>query len=445
MDTPSRPGLLHEAGRLVRLAAPMMVAQGGLMTMGVVDTFVIGRVSALEMGAVSLGNTLASVILVLGLGLVMGLEPLVSQAHGAGEGEAARGWFASGIWLALMVSLPLAALLWISTRVLGPAGVSPAIVEVTTLYVYARLPGVPFNVLYGACRSFLTSVERVRPVLVAVLLANAVNVVADVVLVFGLDMGAVGVGLATSASWAIMFGVAAMAGRAAAGQASLRLPRPDPAALWRVAQLGWPIGLQLSVEVGIFALVGVLVARFGAEALSGHHIALTLASLTFMCAVGLAVATTTRVGVHIGRGDPRAARRSGFLGVVMGAAFMGLGGVAFLVMPETLASWFAPGAPGVIRVGAELLRIAAVFSVADGVQVVAAGALRGAGDTRWPFYANTAAHWLLGFPLALYLGFEAGLGVAGFWWALALGLVGVAVTLTLRFAWLSGRGLARVR
>jgi MATE family multidrug resistance protein len=438
-------GWSKEVGRLLRLAAPMMLAQGGLMTMGVVDTWVIGRVSALEMGAVSLGNTLAAVILVLGLGLVMGLEPLVSQAHGAGEGAAAKAWFATGVWLALLASAPLALLLWGATRVLAPAGVAPAIVEVTTLYVYARLPGVPFNVLYGACRSFLSSVERVRPVLVAVVVANVVNLVADVVLVFGLGMGAVGVGLATSAAWAIMFLIAAAAGRAAAGQDTLRLPPPDPAALAQVARLGWPIGLQLSVEVGIFALVGVLVARFGEVALSGHHIALTLASLTFMGAVGLAVATTTRVGSHIGAGDAPAARRSGFLGVGLGAAFMGLGGLTFIVFAEPLAAAFAPGAPEVIRVGAALLRIAAVFSVADGVQVVAAGALRGAGDTRWPFYANAAAHWLIGFPLALYWGFEAGLGVEGFWWALALGLVGVASTLTLRFAWLSRRGLARLR
>ena len=439
---PPRFAWRAEIVRTLRLAAPMMLAQGGLMLMGVVDTVLLGRVSALEMGAVSLGNNVATVVMVLGLGLTMGLEPLVSQAYGAGDRAGARAWYAHGTWLALLASLPLAALFYAATFLFAPFEIEPAIARVTALYILARLPGVPFNLLFGACRSYLTSVERVRPVLVAVVLANALNAGLDALLLFHFDLGAVGVGLATSGCWALMYGLLAYAVRATDGAGAPRLGAPDFGAIRRVVRLGWPIGLQLAVEVGIFALVGFLVARLGPTALAGHHIALTLASLTFMFGVGLAVATTTRVGVYVGAGDGAAARKAGFLAIGLGGAILGVGGVAFLVAPELIAAPFAPHDPEVVIAGAALLRIAAVFSVSDGVQVVAAGALRGAGDTRWPFWVNAGAHWLIGAPLAF--GLAERLGARGLWWALSASLTLVAVTLTARFGWLSRRPLARV-
>lgn len=431
-----------ELSRMLQLAAPMMLAQGGLMMMGVVDTVMLGRVSALEMGAVSLGNNVATVIMVIGLGLSMGLEPLVSQAYGAGDHDRARAWFAHGLWLALVASGPLAGLFYASTFLFAPFGIDAEIAGLTGLYILARLPGVPFNILFGACRSYLTSVERVRPVLVAVVVANLVNAALDAVLLFHFELGAVGVGLATSACWALMFGLLAVAVRASEPAGSVRLGAPDWSAIRRVVTLGWPIGLQLAVEVGIFALVGLLVARLGATALAGHHIALTLASLAFMFGVGLAVATTTRVGMHVGAGDAVAARKTGFLAVGLGGAVLGVAGVFFVVVPETLAALFAPNDPEVVVAGAVLLRIAAVFSVSDGVQVVAAGALRGAGDTRWPFGVNAAAHWLVGAPLMLWLGDV--LGARGLWWALSASLTLVAVILTVRFARLSAGPIRRV-
>lgn len=434
--------LLSEVGRLLRLAAPMMLAQGGLMTMGVVDTLMIGRVSVLHMGAVSLGNTLAGVVMVLGLGLVMGLEPLVSQAHGAGETVRARRWLNQGIWLALLGAVPSIGLLLGLVPLLGPVGISPEIAGVTTVYILARLPGVPFNLLYGACRSYLTSVERVRPVLIAVVIANGLNAALDGVLLFVFDLGAVGVGLATSAGWIAMFLVVGWASREP--KADRRgLGKPVKEDLHRVAHLGWPIGLQLAVEVGIFALVGVLVARFGEVWLAGHHIALTLASLTFMACVGIAVGATTRVGMLIGAGRGQDARRAGFVAITLGGCMMALSGLVFLLVPEWLAGLFAPNDPEVVQAGAALLRIAAVFAICDGIQVVAAGALRGAGDTRWPFYVNAVGHWFIGLPVALALGFSLDLQAEGFWWALSVGLTFVAVVLTLRFSVLSKRPLAR--
>lgn len=432
----------EEARRLLKLAGPMMVAQGGLMTMGLVDTLLVGRVSVLDMGGVSLGNNLCAVVLVLGLGLLMGLEPLISQAHGAGETARTRSLFGQGLWLALLATLPLTLLLGAALLVLEPAGVGEQLRSVTGLYILARLPGVPFNLLYGACRAYLTSVERVRPVLAAVIVANVFNAGADALLLFVYEWGAVGVGIATSASWILMFGLLLWAARDA--EPKRPRERPDLKAMLQISKLGLPIGLQLGVEVGIFALVGVLVARFGEVALAGHHIALTLASLSFMAGVGLAVGATTRVGMHVGAGRSDDARRVGFLAIAMGAIVLGAGAVLFVAVPAELAALFAPNDPDVVAMGASLLRIAAVFAISDGVQVVAAGALRGAGDTRWPFFANAVGHWAIGVPTALWLGFGLEMGAQGFWWALTLGLTLVAIVLTTRFWVLSKRPLARV-
>jgi len=372
----------------------------------------------------------------------MGLEPLVSQAYGAGERRRPRTWLTQGLWLALLRALPALLLLLGIIPILEPAGVSPQIAAVTTTYLLARLPGVPFNLLFGACRSYLTSVERVRPVLFAVVLANVGNAVLDGVLLFVFDLGAVGVGLATSASWIVMFMVVGWASREPK-DSDLGMGRPVKADLLRVAKLGWPIGMQLAVEVGIFAFIGLLVARFGEVALAGHHIALTLASLTFMACVGMAVGATTRVGMHVGAQRSEDARRAGFVAIALGGATMACSGLAFLLVPEWLASQFAPHDPEVVAVGASLLRIAAVFAISDGIQVVAAGALRGAGDTRWPFYVNAVGHWAIGLPIALWLGFSKDMQAEGFWWALSVGLTTVAIVLTLRFAVLSRRPLAR--
>ncbi len=416
------------------------------MTMGLVDSFIVGRVSARDMGAVALGNGVAGVLTVLGVGLAMGIEPLVSQAHGAGETEGARRWLWQGVWLSAIVALPLAITMIAVTRLFAPFGVPHAIDTTTTAYLWARLPGVGFNTIYTACRSYLSSIGRTRPILVAVISANLLNAIADSVLVFSFGLGAVGVGVATSICWMLMSAIALVSVFApeARVRRGFQVVRPHAADLLKVLRLGYPVGLQLAVEVGIFALVSLMIARFGETALAGHQIAITLASATFMCAVGIAVASTARVGHHVGAGRSELARRTGLLAMGMGGAFMALGGVVFILFGEALGRLFAPTDPVAAHYGATLLRIAAVFSISDGIQVVAAGALRGAGDTKWPFYANLLSHWLIGLPLLLLLGHVLGMGPAGYWWGLTAGLSIVAAILSVRFVRLSSRPIARV-
>ena len=433
-----------EVRAILRLGAPMMVAQGGLVAMGVVDTFLIGRVSALEMGAVGLGNAVVSLILVLGIGLAMGIEPLASQAFGANKPARAHHWLWQGTWISVAAGVPLGLVIVGIGFLLEPFGIEPAIAERTRLYLFARLPGLVANTAYAAHRSYLTSIHVTRPVLIAVIGANVLNVILDWVLLFELGLGAFGIGLATSACWLAMLAVVFRAVGSAKPEGAPAFVRPEAAGMRRVVALGLPIGLQLAVEVGVFALVSLLIGRMGAAPLAGHQIALTLASFSFMAAVGISVAATARVGFHIGSGRSDLARRTGVLSVVIGSGFMGICGLAFIFLGTPIARLFAPSDPEVVVVGARLLFIAGIFAVADGVQAVASGALRGAGDTKWPFLANLAAHWGIGFPLALYLGYVREGGPEGLWWGLTGGLVAVALGLFFRFVWLTGRAVARV-
>jgi MATE family multidrug resistance protein len=200
----------------------------------------------------------------------------------------------------------------------------------------------------------------------------------------------------------------------------------------KLVRVGVPMGLQLLTEAGVFSLVGLLVGRLGPKSSSAHAIALGLASYTFMGALGISSATAVRVGRAIGAQDEGGPRRAGLVGLGLVAVYMGACATGFFVFARPLAGIFTHDA-AVLDIAAPLIRIAAAFQMADGIQGVAGGALRGAADTRFASWANVACHWGVGLPLALLLGFTLGHGVEGLWWGLFSGLMVVAVVLTTRF------------
>jgi MATE family multidrug resistance protein len=216
------------------------------------------------------------------------------------------------------------------------------------------------------------------------------------------------------------------------------------APLLRTARLGLPIGLQNSVEYATFASISVFAGWFGADALSGHQVAINLASLMFMVPLGVGSAAAVLVGRAIGAADLAHARRVAASALLVGAAYMIVSAVALLAIPGVFARAYT-SVPGVVAVAVSLIPIAGLFQVFDGLQVVAAGVLRGAGDTRAPLVANVIGFWLMGMPVSLWLGFRTGLGVVGLWWGFVAGLAAVAVFLVLRVGGLLSRPVERVR
>jgi MATE family multidrug resistance protein len=286
--------------------------------------------------------------------------------------------------------------------------------------------------------------------------ANLVNVPLDVLLVFGGaglpawtgPLGAVpafgGAGAAISNSLCLVLQAAILAtaiGRVPAAPLDATARRQDAGELRRAARVGLPTGLHMVAEVAFFSLAGFLAARLGAVAMAAHQLALSVASLTFTVALGVGNAGSVRVGHYVGAGDRLGARRAGLTAFGAAAGFMSLCGVAFLLFPHAIARLLTDD-PAVVAVAAPLFRIAALFQVADGVQAVGAGVLRGAGETRFTFLANLAGHWGLGLPSVLLFVFGLGLGVAGLWWGFVAGLFAVAGALLWRFLRVSSRRIA---
>ena len=448
--------LRAEIAGLARLALPLGVASTGQALMGLVDTAVCGRAGAAVLGGTGLGNAIFIAAAVFGTGLMMGLDPLVAQAFGAGDPRTARRWLWQGTWLALCVGAALAVPVALAPLALRPLGIDADVANQASRFLWVRAPSLPAALVFVVGRSYLQGLGLTRAVVVSTVVANVVNLLADLLFVFGgaslpawtgplravPPMGSAGSALATAVVTVIQMLVIAAAVRALPAPGGVSgLRRPVARDVARAARVGLPVGLHMGAEVGVFALVGVLAARLGPDPLAAHQIAIALASVSFTVAVGIGQAGAVRVGWAVGAGDTPAARRSGLVALGSGAAWMALSGVLLLLFPRTLARLMTDQA-AVIATTTPLLLVAAVFQVSDGVQAVGAGVLRGAGDTRFTFLANMVGHWAIGLPAALALGVLRGGGVTGLWWGLCLGLSAVAAALLLRFLRLSSRPIA---
>jgi MATE family multidrug resistance protein len=446
----------REVLALARLAAPLAAASAGQSLMGLADAAVVGRAGPEALAGTGLGNSLFFSLAAFGIGVMLGLDPLTAQALGAGDRARARRLVWQGFWMALAYGLALTVPMALLPLAAAPLGIDAGTAREGTRYVLARLPGVPALLFFFAARSYLQSLGLTRPLLLAVVGANVVNLGLDLLFVFGGGalparlgplraipaMGAMGAGLATTAvSWL-------QAAALAWAIALVPAPRPsrgDRSPSWReiaiATRVGVPVGLHMGAEVGVFALVGLLAGRLGTEQLAAHQIAIALASFTFTAAVGIGQAGSVRVGWAVGAGDTGGARRAGLTAFGAGAGFMACAALAFVLFPGPLARAMSDDG-GVVATAAPLLVVAAFFQISDATQAVGAGVLRGAGDTRFTFAANMVGHWLVGLPVAVALGFVLGLGVTGLWWGLCVGLSAVAAALLARFLWISSREIA---
>lgn len=442
--TEAPPSLGGELKGLWRLALPLALAQMGQALMGLVDTAVLGRLSAEAQAAAGLGNSLTFTLSYFGMGVMLALDPLVAQAVGAKQLGRARRWMWQGVWLAAAVSVPIMLGVAVVPFLLEPFGVTRALASGAAAYMWWRVPGVPLLMLFIGTRSYLQGVGRPAATFWAMVLANVANVALDVVLVFGWGpfpaLGVVGAAIATTICTGLQLAVLVFAlGPAPEGTHR----QPERAELKAAAALGLPIGLHFLAESGLFSLSGVLAGRLGAVAVAAHQVVLTTASVTFCVAVGIGSAAATRVGWGVGVKDLPAARRAGMTAFASAVVFMCFASLGFLTFPRLLGGLLSTDA-GVIDVVVSLFLVAAVFQVSDGVQAVGAGALRGVGDTQFTLWANLVGHWLIGLPVAVLLGVKGSLGVVGLWWGLSAGLTAVAVALFARFHWVTrdGRALA---
>jgi MATE family multidrug resistance protein len=426
----------RELRAMVGLAGPVVLAEIGWMSMGIVDTLMVSPLGPQAIGAVGVGSGLFLAIGILGMGILFGLDMLVSQAYGARRLDECHRWLFHGIALAGLLALPLMLTVWTVSRLLGAFGLHPAVQPLVMSYL-ARLDlGLLPLLLYAAFRRYLQGMSVVHPVMFALVSANIVNAFVNYVLIYGKlglpAMGTDGSALATTLArvyMATVLGIAIVWTDRRRRSGLWQVSRPiEWARLRRLVAIGAPAAGQVTLEIGVFSAATAFAGKLEPISLAAHQIALNIAALTFMVPLGVQSSGAVLVGQAIGRRDPQGASRAGWLALGLISAFMLTVGAIFFAIPSRLIGLFTTDAR-VITIGVSLLSVAAVFQLFDGVQGVATGILRGVGNTRTPMWSNFVGHWLIGLPVGWSLCFVAGWGVVGLWIGLSIGLILVGLTL----------------
>jgi MATE family multidrug resistance protein len=424
----ARSRLAAELGPMLRLATPVAIAELGWMAMGIVDTIVVGRLGAEATGAVGLGNNLHIAVAIFGLGLLLGLDTMVSQEHGAGLDDEARRSLTQGVYLGVVLTPLLMLMVLGFIPHLATWGVRGSVLALTVPYLRAVVWSTGPLMIFAAVRRYLQGVGVVKPITFALVTANLVNLAGNWAFVYGRwgapRLGVEGSGWATCLARVYLLVVLVVAyGRHTRGTTrAARWPRPEWARLRRLLALGLPAAIQVTLEVGVFATATTLAGRLDPASLASHNIVLLISSLTYMVPLGIASAGAVRVGQALGRGDPGAASTSGWTAILIGAAFMTCSGVVLLTMSGPIIGVFTEDR-AVIASTTRLFALAAAFQLFDGVQVVATGVLRGASETRLPMLCNLIAHWGIGLPIGYALAFGLDRGIVGLWVGLTIGLV----------------------
>ncbi len=434
--------LRNEFRPTLRLAVPLVLAELGWMSMAIVDTMMVGRLpnSAVAIAAVSLGGILVHLLAFFGGGLLIGLDTVVSQAFGAGHREDCHRSLVHGIYLSLALTPVLMTPVWFFDSLLRFARIAPDVISLAVPYSKALAWGTMPLLLYFAVRRCMQGMNMVRPIAFALVTANIINAVGNWVLIYGKfgapAMGAVGSGWSTA--WARIYLAAVLVGYLLGYDQKhrtelLRTPiQPELARIRRLIALGFPAAMQITLEIGVFALVTALIGRLGAVSLAGHQIALNTVSFTYMVPLGISSAAAVRVGQAMGRNDPEGAGDAGGTAIFLGASFMACASGLLLLFPRWIARMYTPDET-VIHSTVLLLAAGAAFQLFDGIQTVATGALRGAGDTRTPMLCHFTAYWIIGLPLGAWLCFRRGWGAFGLWAGLSLALILIGIVLL--FAW----------
>jgi MATE family multidrug resistance protein len=436
---PSR--LRNELRQTLRLAAPLVLGQLSAIGMNVVDTLLAGHYDALTLAAVAIGANIWSLAIVAAIGVMLAMPPSVSQMAGAGEREPIGALLRQALWLAMTLGI----VLFFAVRHAGPLlrvmGIAPEIAEQSQKFLHAIAWGAPALTGYFALRGFSEGLGVTRPTMYFGTLGLVLLAPVGYVFMYGAfglpAHGAQGSGMATATVLWVQFAALtcyiARRRHYAPFAPFARWQWPQPRAIFGLLRLGVPMGISLLMEAGLFVTAALLIGSLGTDIVAGHQIALNVASVTFMLPLGLAMATTVRVGHAVGRGDTEAVRWAGYAGITASLASQTVSCVLMALFPHAIAALYSHDA-AVGAVAAQLLLFAAAFQFSDGIQVTANGALRGLKDTTGPMLITMLAYWGIGMPAGYLLCFHFGHGAPGMWTGLIAGLSVAAVLLFARFA-----------
>ncbi len=427
------------------LALPIVLTGLAQVGIGATDTIFMGRLGTEELAAGALGSNFYFVLYIFGLGVIVSVSALAARARGAGDVDEVRRFVRQGFWVATAIGVPFVVVLWQTEAFLLLFGQTAANSALAEEYIQMMVWGFVPSLWMVSLRSFVSALSRPRSVLLVTIVGVVVNVFGDYALMFGNfgfpALGLAGAGVSSSFVNIVMFLtllVYVMRDEDFRRYAILRrVWRPDWARFKEVFRVGLPIGVTLLFEVGIFFAASILMGLISTEQLAAHQIAMQCISVTFMVPLGFAQAATIRVGLAAGAQDRPAVSRAGWTAIMLGGSFMVAASYVFWVHPLPVIRLFlgarVAGSPDVVGLAVLLLAVAAVFQIADGLQVLASGALRGLKDTRVPMLIAVFGYWVVGFPVSVILAFPLGFEGVGVWSGLAVGLIINACLMLSRF------------
>jgi MATE family multidrug resistance protein len=432
--------LKRELRSLLALAIPVILSELGWMSMSIVDTIMVGRLSAEAIGAVGMGNAIYYAPALFGIGILLGLDTLVSQAYGRGDFDDCHRWLSQGVYIAIAFTPVLMVFLWAAPLAFSHLGVNRAVSQQTADYLRMLNWGTLPLLLYAAFRRYLQGVKYIGPVTFALISANLINWAGNWALIYGHlgfpAMGVRGSALSTCLARVYMAGVLILAAWKNEARRGHSLFAHWPGVIFSrirsLLKLGVPAAGQIVMEVGAFGAATVMAGRLSPVALAAHQIALNCAAFSYMVPLGTSAAAAVAVGHAVGAGDGPRARRAGWLALAIGVGFMACAALVFLLAPHAVLVVYTNQA-AVVNMGVPLLALAAAFQIFDGIQTISTGALRGLGETRVPMLANFAGYWIFGLPLGYVLCFWRKQGIFGLWIGLTLALISIAMVVL--FQW----------
>lgn len=438
--------LFHESRLTLRLALPLMIGQLSQMLLGVADTVMVGHLGVTELAALTFINSLFHIPLVFGIGLLTGISVMTSNSRGADDTQAARGSCRHGLYLSAALGLLVFGISWIVSLNLNRFGQPPEVAARATVFFRIVMLSLIPALAAMALKNHADALNRPWPPFWIFLGGVALNVLLNWVMIHG-KLGCPALGF-EGAAWATLISrciilVAMFVWLLRAKGLREWIPyrwfrKPDFGDIKRLLAVGFPASIQMALEVMAFSLAGLMMGRFGPNAMAAHQIAITLAGTAFMIPLGLSMALTVRIGEAHGAGESTRLRPIVISGWILAAFYSMLAAGVFLVFGRILASWFIQ-APEVITLTAFMLVIVGIFQLFDSLQVASSSLLRGLQDARVPALIGFLAYWIIGLPVGAGLGLGLEMGAVGVWWGLAAGLFIAAITLGPRLWKLTGR------
>jgi MATE family multidrug resistance protein len=431
---------LIESKKIIKLSLPIFIAQFAQTAMGFVDTVMAGGVSSTDMAAVAIASSIWLPCILFGVGVLMALIPLTAQAHGANDLIQLPKTGQQGLYLALLLSIPIALILFNTSALMRLMDIEDLLADITTHYLHAMIFAIPAFLLFQALRNYIEGLSLTKPAMVIGFLGLLANIPLNWMFVYGQwgapALGGAGCGVATAIVYWLMTIALAIyvyyTKRLKHYPLFTHFTQPDVQHLWLITKLGLPVAIALFFEVTIFAAIAILVAPLGANVVASHQIAINFSSMIFMLPMSIANAVSIRVGFNLGQKNNNGAKQASYAGIAIGLGLSILTAISTIVFREEIALLYSDNQT-VIELAIVLILFSALYQCVDAIQVVAAGALRGYKEMTAIFTRTLFSYWVVGLPLGYVLGMtdllSQPLGAKGFWIGITVGLTSAAILL----------------